>query len=217
VNSEQVGFGLHALVTLLAVVDPVGNIPFFITATEAMSGTQRRKVARQACLASAAVLLVFAVGGTAVLSVFSLTIPAVRIGGGVILLVIALRMLFGWQFEWRREHPAVPVGQEAIETGVVPLGIPLMAGPGAMSSVIVLSALRPGVGHLLLVTGVIVVVCGLSYLCYLAAMPLIRRLGRSALVTISTLMALILAALAVQFMLNGLKEAMPGLFARPAQ
>ena len=212
-DSELLNFGLRAVVTLLAVIDPIGNVPFYVTATEGMVAAQRRRVAWQATLAAAGVLAAFTVGGTAVLRMFNVTIPAVRIGGGIILLVVALRMLEGWQFHWGQEHPAVDEQTRQRTSGVSPLGIPLMAGPAAMSSVIVLTSTNPTFAYLLVVAAAVLIACGLSLLCYLAAGPLIRRLGRDAIVTLSALMALILAAMAVQFVLDGLRQAAPGLFA----
>jgi multiple antibiotic resistance protein len=215
VDTELVNFGVRAFVTLLAVVDPLGNVPFFITATETMPAPQRRGVALRACLASAGVLAAFAVGGWALLWAFHLTMPAVRIGGGVVLLVIALQMLSGRQFDWERDRPAIEPGRASRDTGVVPLGIPLMAGPGAMSSVLVLVSQPPHMTNVALVVAGVALVCAIGYACYLAALPLMRRLGRTAVVALSCLMGLVLAALAVQFMLDGLRQAMPRLFHRP--
>ena len=211
VDSETLNLAVRSLVTLLAVVDPLGNVPFFITATESMTPAQRRRVAWRACAVSAGALVAFAVGGSAVLWAFHLTLPAMRIGGGVVLLVIALQMLSGRQFDWERDRPSVEAGRAARDAGIVPLAIPLMAGPGAMSSVIVLvSQPTPG-ARLLIVPLAIVLVCLIGYACYVASAPLMRRLGRTAMVSLSCLMGLILAALAVQFMLDGLREALPGL------
>jgi multiple antibiotic resistance protein len=211
-SSELLAFSVRALVTLLAVVDPLGNVPFFLPATEGMDKRQRAGVAVRASVVAAAVLLAFAAGGTAVLWAFRLTMPAVKIGGGVVLLVIAMRMLSGRQFDWEQ-------GRKDVEAGrgdpIVPLAIPLMAGPGAMSSVMALTAEEPGLTHMLVVMAAVVVVCGLGCLCYISAAALMRRLGRTAMVTLSCLMGLILAALAVQFMLEGLTEALPGLFVVP--
>jgi multiple antibiotic resistance protein len=147
-----------------------------------------------------------------VLWAYNIGLPAVRIAGGIILLVIALQMLSGYQFLWERDHPAVALGAAPAHPEAVPLAVPLMAGPGAMSTVLVLTAQQPGLAHLLMILLVIFLVSAVSYACYLLAMPLMKRLGRAALVTLSCLMGLILAALAVQFMLDGLREVLPALF-----
>jgi multiple antibiotic resistance protein len=207
-------FGLHAFVMLFAVVDPLGNIPFFITITQDLSPQQRRKVAFRTSLVSWLVLTVFAIGGTAVLRVFRVTMPAVQIGGGIILLFIALRMLWGWQFDWERDHPAVAPGVSPADPAVVPLGMPLTAGPGAMASTLVLSSQGSGLSHLGIVLGALALVGVLTLAAYSCANWLMKALGRSVIVALSCLMGLVLAALAVQFMLDGLRAAMPGLFSR---
>ncbi len=212
-DSQTLSFFAQAFVTLLAIVDPVGNVPFFITATKEMTPAQRRGVALRASLVSLLVLAGFAAGGTAVLAAWNITIPAVQISGGVILLVIAMKMLSGRQFDWERDQPEVHPGKTPERASIVPLAIPLMAGPGAMSSVIVLTTQSPGPVNLVVLLGALASVMTINYLLYLAATTLMRRLGRTVLVTLSCLMGLILAALAVQFMLDGLRAAAPGLFA----
>lgn len=213
-TSELLGFSVRALVTLLAVVDPLGNVPFFLPATDGLDQRHRIGVALRASAVAAGVLLAFAAGGTAVLWAFRLTMPAVKIGGGVVLLVIALRMLSGRQFDWEQGRQDVEAGRGRRDP-IVPLAIPLMAGPGAMSSVMALTAQQPGLDHMLVVMAAVVIVCGLGCLCYMSAGAMMRRLGRTFMVTLSCLMGLILAALAVQFMIEGLGEVMPGLFVTP--
>jgi multiple antibiotic resistance protein len=212
-DNSTLWFCVRAFVTLLAVVDPIGNVPFFVTATRDMTPADRRRVALRASLAALLVLAGFAIGGTAVLWAWNITMPAVQISGGVILLAIAMRMLSGRQFDWERDQPKVHAGEPPERASIVPLAIPLMAGPGAMSSVIVLTSEYPSTWHLLWLVVMIALVMAMNWGLYLAAVPLMRRLGRTALVALSCLMGLILAALAVQFMLDGLHSALPGLFA----
>ncbi len=212
-DNELLNFALRAFVMLFAIVDPVGNVPVFVAVTHSMDAPHRRRLAGRVCLIAAGVLSAFAVGGTAVLWTFNLTIPAIRIAGGIILLVIALQMLSGRQFHWSGGRSGVSSEQGGHDMGIVPMAIPMMAGPGAMSSVLVLSAQASGAAHLGAVLLSILLVCGISYICYRAAIPLMHRFGRTAMVTFSCVMGLILAALAVQFMLDGLAEAMPSLFA----
>jgi multiple antibiotic resistance protein len=212
VDRETLEFAVRAFVAILAVVDPLGNVAFFMPATEGMSERDRHGVALRACLVAAGVLIAFAAGGSLVLWAFNLSMPAVMIGGGIVLLVIALQMLSGRQFDWERDRPAVKPGQTPERASIVPLAIPLVAGPGAMSSVIALTAQRGGTLSMLSVMAAVVVVCAIQYVCYMGAVRLLRRLGRTAMVALSCLMGIILAALAVQFMLNGLRQAAPGIF-----
>lgn len=213
-DSELLNFGLRAFVMLFAIIDPLGNVPVFVTVTHSLDATHRRQLAGRVCLVAGGVLIAFAVGGTAVLWAFNLTIPAIRIAGGIILLVIALQMLSGRQFHWRKER--VSPGQADRSSGIVPMAIPMMAGPAAMSSVLVLSAQSLGPAHLGAVLLSVLLVCAFSYFCYRVAIPMMHLLGRTTMVTISCVMGLILAALAVQFMLDGLAEAIPSLFAAAA-
>jgi multiple antibiotic resistance protein len=156
--------------------------------------------------------MTFAVGGTGILMAFRLTMPAVLIGGGIVLLVIALQMLSGRQFDFERDRPSVDPNQPPERASVVPLAIPLMAGPGAMSSVLALTAQQPTMPSLAILLAVIVVVCAIQYVCYSGSGVLMRYLGKTFMVTLSCLMGLILSALAIQFMLDGLAQAAPNLF-----
>ena len=214
-DNELLNFGLRAFIMLFAIVDPVGNVPIFVTVTHSLDASQRRRLAGKVCLVAAGVLAAFAVGGTAVLWAFHLTMPAIRIAGGIILLVIALQMLSGRQFHWPRGRSGASSGQAGSDTGIVPMAIPMMAGPAAMSSVLALStqASASGPMYLAAVLLSVVLVCAIAWVCYRAAIPLMHRLGRTVMVTFSCVMGLILAALAVQFMLDGLAEAIPSLFA----
>lgn len=213
-NSELLDFGLHAFVMLLAVVDPLGNVPFFITMTPDLTPEARRRAAVKTAVISWAVLTGFALGGTAVLWVFRITVPAIQIGGGIILLLIALRMLWGRQFEWQREHPAAAANVIPADPAIVPMAIPITAGPGAMSSTIVLTTQRSDGLHIAIVLAAIVLIGLLTLACYGASNFLMRYCGRSVMVMLSCLMGLILAALAAQFILDGLRAAMPNLVAR---
>ncbi|MDY7009163.1 MAG: MarC family protein [Planctomycetota bacterium] len=210
-DNELLNFALRAFVMLFAIVDPVGNVPVFVMVTHSLDAAHRRRLAGRVCLIATGVLSVFAVGGTAVLWAFHLSMPAIRIAGGIILLVIALQMLSGRQFHWRRER--VSPDQSDRSAGIVPMAIPMMAGPGAMSSVLALSAQASGPADLGAVLLSVLLVCVISYIFYRAAIPLMNLFGRTAMVTFSCVMGLILAALAVQFMLDGLAEAIPSLFA----
>ncbi len=210
----NVEYGIHALVTLLAIVDPLGNVPFFLTATQHMTSAQRHAVALRSCVVACLVLMTFTVGGAGILMAFRLTMPAVLIGGGIVLLVIALQMLSGRQFDWERDRPAVDPNQPPAQASVAPLAIPLMAGPGAMSSIIALTAQQPGTTSIAIVLAVVVLICAIQYVCYFYSTGLMRRLGRTFMVTLSCLMGLILSALAIQFMLDGLSQAVPSLFRR---
>ena len=135
-DNELFNFGLRAFVMLFAIVDPFGNVPVFVMVTQPMDASQRRRLAGSVCLVAAGVLSSFAIGGTAVLWAFHLTMPAIQIAGGIILLVIALQMLSGRQFHWSRGRSSRGSSEQSDhDAGIVPMAIPMMAGPAAMSSV----------------------------------------------------------------------------------
>lgn len=204
-------FALQALAALLVIIDPLGNVAFFAAITEKMDSGQRIRFAWRNSIFAALVLLAFAVFGSGLLELFNVEFPALRISGGILLLIIALRVLSGRQFRWEDDRQFFS-GETGLHNSVVPLGIPLMAGPGAMAMVLVLVEKAQGWLELVIVLAGISGVCLLGGLCYHFSLKLVERLGRTTMVTVSSLMGLILAALAVQFMLDGLQQAIPSLF-----
>ena len=204
-------FALQAFAAIFVIVDPVGNVPVFLTVTQGMSRDQKRKVALRAPMIATVMLLSFAIGGTGILRLFNISFPAMRIGGGIVLLMVALHILSGKQFAWGTNESNDP-DQTASSNTVVPMAMPMMAGPGAMTTVLVLAEKSSGTMETLIVLLSIVFVCGIAALCYRFSLSLVNRLGQTALATFSCLAGLILAILAIQFMLDGLGEACPKLF-----
>lgn len=209
-DGELFNFALRSFVMILAIIDPLGNVPIFIATTNSLPPARRRSAALKACLVAATVLCLFAIGGTAILWMFHLTMPAIKIAGGVILIVIALQMLSGRQFHWQRETPDAI--DETTRSVITPLAVPMMAGPAAMSCVLTLTTHSPGASHLVVILLGVVLSCSIAYLCFCASSILMNYLGRNIITIFSCVMSLILAALAVQFVLDGFREAMPGLF-----
>jgi len=205
-------FALQAFAAVFVIVDPVGNVGVFLTVTRGMSEDQKRKVALRAPMIATAMLLSFAIGGTGILRLFNISFPAMRIGGGVVLLMVALHILSGKQFGWGNDG-SDDSGQPAESNTVVPMAMPMMAGPGAMTTVLVLAEKSSSIVETVIVLLSIVFVCGIAALCYRFSLNLVHRVGKTALATFSCLAGLILAILAIQFMLDGLREACPKLFA----
>ncbi len=204
-------FALQAFAAIFVIVDPVGNVPVFLTVTQSMDQDQKRKVALRAPMIAAVMLLMFAIGGTGILRLFNISFPAMRIGGGIVLLMVALHILSGKQFAWGTNENN-DSDQTAHPNTVVPMAMPMMAGPGAMTTVLVLAEKSSGIVETLIVLLSIVFVCGIAALCYRFSLSLANRLGKTVLATFSCLAGLILAILAIQFMLDGLREACPKLF-----
>lgn len=199
-------FLITAFVTLVVVIDPVGMTPLFVALTQGMDARRRRAIALRACLTAAAVLVVFCAFGEAVLGFVGISMPAFRIAGGILLFLTALDMLFERRGK-RRKSQADTADEEddSDDPSVFPLAIPLIAGPGAIASVILLAGQRPGLEGLAWVTGVMLSVLGLVFLLFLTAGLLERALGRTGINVVTRLLGMLLAALAVQFVLDGLR------------
>jgi len=199
-------FLITAFVTMVVVIDPIGMTPLFVALTQGMTAGRRREIAVRACVAAALILLVFAAFGEAVLGFVGISMPAFRIAGGMLLFLTALDMLFERRTK-RREGTAgqAEAEDEGDDPSIFPLAIPLIAGPGSIASIILLAGQRPGIEGLAWVVGVTLGVIVLVFLMFLTAGLLERALGRTGILVITRLLGMLLAALAVQFVLDGLK------------
>lgn len=199
-------FLISGLTTLFVVIDPIGLVPMFIITTQGHTG--RRKIALRACLTAAGILTLFAFLGDAMLAFVGITLPAFRIAGGVLLFLTALDMLF----DRRAPRRAAQSQDMPSDPSVFPLATPLIAGPGAITTVILL--VGQGGNDLmatLVVVGLMLTVITLVFALFLTANRLERLLGRIGTLVVTRLLGMLLAALAVQFILDGLRGA--GVFA----
>lgn len=194
---------ITAYVTLFVIIDPIGLTPLFAALTQGMSAPQRRAIALRASLVAAGVLLVFAIFGEALLAFVGISMAAFKIAGGILLLLTALDMLFERRTK-RREDQADE--EDTPDPSVFPLGIPLIAGPGSIATVILLANETPGLLGLGIAIGVMLAVMLNSYLFFLLAAPLEQLLGKTGINVVTRLLGMLLAALSVQFMLNGLAD-----------
>ncbi|MEQ9812316.1 MAG: MarC family protein [Azospirillaceae bacterium] len=203
---------LTSFVTLFVVVDPPGNLPIFMSLT---GGTARRHqlvMAVKGTAIATAILVAFALGGQEVLDLIGIGLPAFRIAGGLMLMVIAFEMVFERRGE-RRARTAERLdadqhgGEEEHDISVFPLAIPLLAGPGAITSVLLLAGGTEGIGGFSVVLLTVVVVMALSAALFAAAEPLSRVMGRTLTAIISRLFGILLSALAAQFVIDGIKAA----------
>ncbi len=208
----QVSELLKMTVSLFAIVEPVGIVPFFLSVTNGWTRERARMAARAAALTVLVVLLASMALGEGLLKVFGISLASFSVGGGLILLMLALSMLSAREMGM---HQTPEEAEEALERSalaVVPLGVPLLAGPGAISNVIVQShQYGGGVDVYLALTLAIVVVALSVFLVFRSAEWIAERLGTTGVNLVTRLMGLILAALAVEMMARGLLELFPGL------
>jgi multiple antibiotic resistance protein len=196
-----------ALVTLLVTLDPPALAPMFISLTRGMNGDERKRVALRASLIAFGILAFFGLGGELLLRLLGVGIPAFRISGGLLLFWIAFEMVFERRNE-RKQHTAdVAITEDHIRNvAAFPLAIPLMAGPGAITATILLAGRADGapiyLGFLITLIALGVASC---FAVFMAAERVSRMLGVTGNVVLSRLLGVILAGLAVQFIINGVE------------
>jgi multiple antibiotic resistance protein len=199
-------FALVTFTSVLFIVDPIAAIPTYLVITQQETRVERRRTARRACIAMTLLLILFAATGTFLFRAFGITLAAFRTAGGLILWFVAMDML---RAERRTQEGSEEVleGQAKEDVALTPLAIPMLAGPGAISTVIVLSGQAHGPAQTVVVYGVIIATGILSFLALRLGEPLLTRLGRTGIRVVTRVMGLILAAVAVQFVFSGVKEA----------
>lgn len=196
------GFLVTAFATLFVVIDPPGLVPMFVALTRGMPAAQRRVIARRGCLIGAGILLAFGLAGETILGFIGISMPAFRIAGGLLLFLTALDMLFERRTQRREGQQAEP----AHDISVFPLATPLIAGPGAIASMILLVGQSgPGWGGAAAVIGLMAFVILLTWVNLLLADPFERLLGRTGTLVITRLLGMLLAALSVQFVIDGIR------------
>jgi multiple antibiotic resistance protein len=199
-------FVISALVTLLVVVDPIGLAPTFIAVTEGLPRTAKRDVAIRACVIALGVLAGAVLIGAWLLKSLGIGLPAFRIAGGLLLFSIAFEMLFGIRIERETRTAEQAVHEHVRNIAAFPLAIPLMAGPGAITACVLLAGRADGnVTALALLLGVIALVVAATFIVFMAATRISKLLGITGNVVVSRLLGVLLAALAVQFVIDGVK------------
>jgi multiple antibiotic resistance protein len=184
---------IKSTIALFVVIDPIGSIPLFVALTNKMDKAQRKKTSELAIVTAASLLVIFAIGGTQILSIFGVKIESFMIAGGILLFILSMELLThgGWRFG---------IGDSSEDTGVVPFAFPLLVGPGAITSVII-SFETAG----LLVTIIsIAIVIAVTYLTLLLIDPINKILGRRGSIVITRVFAILVAAIGIQYVIDGL-------------
>jgi multiple antibiotic resistance protein len=204
-------FAISALLTLFVVVDPVGLTPTFLVVTEGLPRKARRSVALRASMIAGAILVGAALLGDWLFHALGISLAAFRIAGGLLLFSIAFEMLFGVRIRREGEAAEQAVEEHVRNVAAFPLAIPLMAGPGAITATVLLAG-RAG-GNLLLtalVLAVVVLVAAACLVAFIFAAQIGRLLGLTGNIVLSRLLGVLLAALAVQYVVDGVRAVLAG-------
>lgn len=205
-HSNYVRFSVLAVSSIFFLVDPFAAIPAFLAITAGADRQRQKRMARRGALTCFIVLMTFALAGKLIFRMFGITLPAFEIAGGVILLLIGIDMIEA------KRSPTQELSDETAEAtakddaGIVPLGIPMLAGPGAISSVMILVGEALKFWELMVVLGAISLTAWISYLILNAADRVRRIMGETGIRILVRIMGLLLVALAVQFFVNGLTD-----------
>ena len=203
----DLSFYIPAFVTLFVVIDPIGLTPIFVALTQGMSERQRRAIAIRSVLVAFGILLLFGLAGEAVLNFLGISMAAFRMAGGILLFLTALDMLFERRTQ-RRQDQADTAQTEDLDDdpSVFPLAIPLLGGPGAIASMILHTGQGTGALHIAAVHGVMMLVLLIAFALFLLAAPIERLLGPTGITVVTRLLGMLLAALSVQFVIDGLRD-----------
>ncbi|WP_213804018.1 MarC family protein [Granulicella sp. dw_53] len=205
-NSVYVRFSVLALSSIFFLVDPFAALPTFLAVTEGADAGKRRRIAGKASLTALVFLSAFAVGGQYIFKMFGITLPAFEIAGGIILLLIGLDMLEAKRSPTQESSGDTVAAANKEDAGIVPLGIPMLAGPGSITSVMVLVGQAQTRWQMAAILGSIAVTAGICYLVLGNSDRVGRALGDTGIRILVRIMGLLLVALAVQYFVNGLSD-----------
>ena len=201
-----------ALVTFLVIIDPPGCAPIFASLTRGATPADRRSMAIRSCLIAWAILMFFALLGRPMLNALGISLASFRIAGGILLFYIAVEMVFERRTERReRRADSIEGTPEAEDISVFPMAMPMIAGPGSIASAMLWVSRTETPVHIAIVLGAITVVMLMTLVTLLAAGPLLRLIGDKIESVITRILGVILAALAAQFVIDGLRQSFPAL------
>jgi multiple antibiotic resistance protein len=190
---------------IFAIVDPIGNIPIFYSIIRGYTKEEKLKIIKTAIITALIVLVVFGLIGNYIFMLFNITIPAFRIAGGLLLFRVAFNMLYGITPGTKTTQREKEEAIEKESVGIVPMGIPLLAGPGAISTVMLYNS-NGNIGNIFVVFISVFTTLIITYILLRNVDKIFNRLGRVGALAISRIMGLILAAIAIQFLINGVHQ-----------
>lgn len=209
----DLAFLIAVVASVLAIVDPVGALPFFVALTEGFAESDRQVILRRSVVVAGAVMMLFALVGRFLFAAFGFTLQAFEIAGGILLFSVAYDMLRG-EISRAKVNPSdrEEASARRDEIAVVPLGIPLLAGPGAISTVMIYEGNAGNDPLAILATFIaIAIAIGATFVVFTWGQRIIRALGRTGVMAVTRVLGLVLAAVAVQFILNALAVIVPSL------
>jgi multiple antibiotic resistance protein len=200
-------FAITVFAAIFAIVNPIGNIPVFVAITQDYSPEQKMRVIRKVCIVAASVLLAFGIFGNYIFAIYGITIPAFKIAGGLLLFSIAFNMTRGQVSKTKMTGEEHEEALEKEEVGVVPLGIPLFAGPGAITTVMIYISLATTSNDVVfdlssIFISILITIIA-SYILLKYAEPIFSKMGKSGAGAFTRIMGLLLAAIAIEFILTG--------------
>lgn len=200
---------LNAFVTILVTIDPPGLAPLYLAVTRGMDREQRKQVSIRASIIAFCILAAFALIGAGILSLLGITLPAFRVAGGLLLFFIAFEMVFERRNERKEKTAETAITKDHVRNvAAFPLAIPLIAGPGAISAIVLLSGSMPSAAGQVSLIAIIAVCIALTYLVFVLAQRIDGLLGETGRSILTRLLGVLLAALAVQFVADGVRQLM---------
>lgn len=200
---ELGAFALLCFSSLLAIINPLSTMPMYMALTDGYAPEQRRRTLRAGILTAFVVLVVFALLGGTIFQLFGITIHAFRIAGGILFFGIGMDMLQAKRSRGKTTEEEEREGLQKEDVGVTPLGIPLITGPGAITTVMVLMTQANNLSHVAVVFGAVIVVLAIAWLVLSGAPRLVRLFGQTGLNVMTRLMGLLVTVIAVQFIVDG--------------
>jgi multiple antibiotic resistance protein len=203
--ADHLQFALITFTSVLFIVDPIAVIPTYLVITQYETSEQRKRTALRACIAAALLLVGFALGGRLIFQLFGITLSAFRVAGGLILWLVAMDMLHAERRTQEGPHE-IDEGRQKEDVALTPLAMPMLAGPGAISTVMVLAGQARTVMQTAAVYTAIILTAAVSWVVLRVGEGVLLRVGQTGVRVMTRIMGLLLAAIAAQFVLTGVKE-----------